>query len=119
MRKFLFLILIGAFAFGTAGYRAKEIVSAANNIEETTDVQSDGQTDNKDDKYVSAYPGFKVSSESLHDGNWDEDMQQYLRWRECFSTAFLGACRRCGHLCHLYGRHEYKQLPSLEIRRDY
>ena len=50
MRKFLFLILIGAFAFGTAGYRSKEIVSAANNIEETTDVQSDGQTDNKDDK---------------------------------------------------------------------
>ena len=72
MRKFLFLILIGAFAFGTAGYRAKEIVSAANNIEETTDVQSDGQTDNKDDKYVSAYPGFKVSSESLHDGKWDD-----------------------------------------------
>ena len=72
MRKFLLLILIGGLALGIAVYRAIEIASAANNIEETTDVPSDGLTDNKDDKYVSAYPGFKVSSESLHDGKWDE-----------------------------------------------
>ncbi|MBQ6502291.1 MAG: hypothetical protein IJI57_00080, partial [Flexilinea sp.] len=72
MRKFLLLILVAALAFGIAGYRAKEIASAANNIEETTDAPSENQTDNKDDKYVSAYPGFKVSSESLHDGKWDE-----------------------------------------------
>ena len=54
MRKFLLLILIGGLALGIAGYRTKEIASAANNIEETTDVPSDGLTDNKDDKYVSA-----------------------------------------------------------------
>ena len=72
MRKFLLLIFLGGLAFGIAGYRTKEIASAANNIEETTDVTSDGLTDNKDDKYVSAYPGFKVSSESLHDGKWDD-----------------------------------------------
>ena len=72
MRMFLLLILLGGLTLGIAGYRTKEIASAANNIEETTDVSSDGQTDNKGDKYVSAYPGFKVSSESLHDGKWDE-----------------------------------------------
>jgi len=27
--------------------------------------------DNSDDKFVSAYPGFAVTSESLHDGFWD------------------------------------------------
>lgn len=50
MRKFLLLIFLGGLAFGIAGYRTKEIASAANNIEETTDVPSDSQTDNKDDK---------------------------------------------------------------------
>ena len=80
MRKFLSLIIIGAMVFGAAGCSAKETAPVTEDTKETTTatttattaVSEADLTDNSDDIFVSAYSGFKVTSESLHDGKWDE-----------------------------------------------
>ena len=75
MRRFLSIILIGTLALGTAAC-AKEpapSTAASENTEVTTDALAEEPVDNSDDKFVSAYPAFKVTSESLDGKFWVED----------------------------------------------
>ena len=74
MRRFLSIILIGTLALGIAAC-AKEpapSTAASENTEVTTDASAEEPVDNSDDKYVSAYPAFKVTSESLDGKYWAE-----------------------------------------------
>ena len=57
MRRFLSIILIGTLVLGIAACAKKKGPSTA-------------PADNSDDQYVSAYPAFTVTSESLDGKNW-------------------------------------------------
>ena len=75
MNRFLSVILIGTLALGMAAC-AKEpapSTAASENTEVTTDALAEEPVDNSDDKFVSAYPAFKVTSESLDGKFWVED----------------------------------------------
>ena len=75
MRRFLSIILIGTLALGIAACAKKPAPStdASEITEATNDAPAEEPADNSDDKFVSAYPAFKVTSES-HDGKyWSED----------------------------------------------
>ena len=74
MRRFLSIILIGTLAMGIAAC-AKEpapSTAATENTEVTTTAPAEEPADNSDDRFVSAYPAFKVTSESLEGKNWSE-----------------------------------------------
>ena len=74
MRRFLSIILIGTLALGIAAC-AKEpapSTAASENTEVTTEALTEDPVDNSDDKFVSAYPAFKVTSESLDGKYWVE-----------------------------------------------
>ena len=82
MRRFLSIVLIGTLALGIASC-AKEpapSTAASENTETTTEVTTEVTTeasaedpaDNSDDKFVSAYPAFKVTSESLDGKYWSK-----------------------------------------------
>ncbi len=72
MNRFLSIILIGTLVLGMAAC-AKEpapSTAASENTEVTTDAPVEETVDNSDDKFVSAYPAFKVTSESLDGKYW-------------------------------------------------
>lgn len=72
MNRFLSIILIVTLALGMAAC-AKEpapSTAASENTEVTTDAPVEETVDNSDDKFVSAYPAFKVTSESLDGKYW-------------------------------------------------
>ena len=75
MRRFLSIILVGTLALGLAACSKEPApsTSASENTEVTTDVPADEPADNSDDKFVSAYPAFKVTSESLDGKYWIDD----------------------------------------------
>ena len=70
MRRFLSIILTGIFALGIAACAKKTAPSTV--ASENTEVTTDAPADNSDDQYVSAYPAFTVTSESLDGENWGE-----------------------------------------------
>lgn len=80
MRKALSLILSGAMMLSVAGCSTTPSASLTDaSAEMTTTVTATETTaaatdapDNSEDIFVSAYPAFAVTSESLHDGKWDE-----------------------------------------------
>ena len=79
MRRFLSIVLIGTLALGIASC-AKEpapSTAASENTETTTEATAEASAeapaDNSDDKFVSAYPAFKVTSESLDGKYWIDD----------------------------------------------
>lgn len=81
MKKFASLILCGAMVLGFAGCdsaRKTEIPTDPNiepeSVVTTAPAESDTSSapDNSDDEFVSAYAAFAVTSDSLHDGFWDE-----------------------------------------------
>ncbi|MBO4280414.1 MAG: hypothetical protein J5872_01010, partial [Lachnospiraceae bacterium] len=76
MRRFLSIVLIGTLAFGIAAC-AKEPAPSTSapettevTAEVTTEASAEAPADNSDDKFVSAYPAFKVTSESLDGKYW-------------------------------------------------
>ena len=75
MRRFLSVILIGTLAFGIAACARETAPStaASENTEVTTTSLAEEPVDNSDDKFVSAYPAFKVTSESLDGKYWIDD----------------------------------------------
>ena len=81
MKKFASLILCGAMVLGLAGCngaRKTEIptdpVIEPESVVTTAPAVSDTSAipDNSGDEFVSAYAAFAVTSNSLHDGYWDE-----------------------------------------------
>ena len=74
MRRFLSIILVGTFALGIAACAKEPAAStaASENTEVTTEASAEEPVDNSDDMFVSAYPAFKVTSESLDGKYWVE-----------------------------------------------
>lgn len=74
MRRFLSIILIGTLALGIAACAKEPVPStaASENTEVTTDALAEEPVDNSDDEFVSSYPAFKVTSESLDGKYWVE-----------------------------------------------
>lgn len=75
MKKAISLILCGALFLAFAGCSdtgTSQSLQASETSAEVTAATSDTPADNSDDKYVSAYSAFKVTSESLEDGKWVE-----------------------------------------------
>ena len=74
MRRFLSIILIGTLASGIAACTKEPAPStaASENTEVTTEAPAEEPVDNSDDKFVSAYPAFKVTSESIDGKYWAE-----------------------------------------------
>ena len=74
MRRFLSIILIGTLALGIAACAKENVPStaASETTVATTEAPAEEPADNSDDKFVSAYPAFKVTSESLEGKNWSE-----------------------------------------------
>ena len=74
MRRFLSIILIGTLALGLAACSKEPAPStpASADTEVTTGAPAEDPVDNSDDKFVSAYPAFKVTSESLDGKYWVE-----------------------------------------------
>ncbi len=70
------LILSGAFLLSFAGCSGNGSASPAPASSETTEAPATEAAapaaDNSNDIFVSAYPAFEVTSQSLHDGVWDE-----------------------------------------------
>ena len=75
MRRFLSVILIGTLAFGIAACARETAPStaASENTEVTTTSLAEEPVDNSDDIFVSAYPAFMVTSESLDGKYWIDD----------------------------------------------
>lgn len=75
MRRFLSIILIGTLALGIAACAKEPAPSteASGITETTTDAPAEEPVDNSDDKFVSAYPAFKVTSESLDGKYWSKE----------------------------------------------
>jgi phosphatidylethanolamine-binding protein (PEBP) family uncharacterized protein len=69
------LLICGALMLSIAGCSTKEttaVTSAPEAPAETAAPVTEAVADNSDDIFVSAYPAFSVTSQSLHDGKWDE-----------------------------------------------
>ena len=66
------LILCTALILSFTGCGTKETSADVPVTEAATESSSSAAADNSDDKFVSAYPAFLVTSQSLHDGKWDE-----------------------------------------------
>ncbi|MBR3279131.1 MAG: hypothetical protein IKG01_09595 [Lachnospiraceae bacterium] len=63
----------GTSAATAAGPAVDQDPTAASAISEVlAPVAADSPADNSDDIFVSKYPAFAVTSQSLHDGKWDE-----------------------------------------------
>ena len=79
MRRFLSIVLIGTLALGIASCAKEPAPSTATSettevtAEVTTESSAEAPADNSDDKFVSAYPAFKVTSESLDGKYWIDD----------------------------------------------
>ncbi len=78
MKKTLALIVCGALMLPVAGCSQKESVSSENTNTQTTAAvqteaaQTEAAADNSNDKFVSAYQAFAVTSESLEGNIWIE-----------------------------------------------
>ena len=74
MRGFMSIILIGTLALGITACAKEPALSTAafENTEVTTEAPAEDPVDNSDDKFVSAYPAFKVTSESLDGKYWSK-----------------------------------------------
>ena len=78
MRRFLSIVLIGTLALGIASCAKEPAPSTATSettevtAEVTTEASAEAPADNSDDKFVSAYPAFKVTSESLDGKYWSK-----------------------------------------------
>ena len=82
MRRFLSIVLIGTLALGIASCAKEPALSTAASentettteatAEVTTEASAEAPADNSDDKFVSAYPAFKVTSESLDGKYWSK-----------------------------------------------
>lgn len=70
-QKLSALILCTALILSFAGCGTTE-TSATVSETETTVESTAATADNSDDIFVSAYPAFVVTSQSLHDGKWDQ-----------------------------------------------
>jgi phosphatidylethanolamine-binding protein (PEBP) family uncharacterized protein len=69
------LILCGALILASAGCSTQAtaaVTEAPAAPVETEAPVAEAAPDNSDDIFVSAYPAFEVTSQSLHDGKWDE-----------------------------------------------
>ncbi len=69
------LVLCGVLLLSMAGCGTKETVTVTAASEapaETAATVAEVVADNTGDIFVSAYPAFTVTSQSLHDGKWDE-----------------------------------------------
>lgn len=75
MRRFLSIILIGTLALGIAACAKEPAPSteASAITETTTEAPAEETVDNSDDKFVSAYTAFKITSESLDGKYWIDD----------------------------------------------
>ena len=80
LRKLQSLILCGAVILSLAGCSTPEpsaattadpAATAASAISEVI-APAPAAADNSDDKFISSYPAFTVTSQNLHDGKWDE-----------------------------------------------
>ena len=71
-RKLSSLILIGAIVFSFAACSSEESQPSASDTTATVQTAQVPVADNSDDIFVSAYSAFEVTSQSLHDGKWDE-----------------------------------------------
>ena len=78
MRRFLSIVLIGTLALGIAACAKEPAPSTSASettevtAEVTTEASAEAPADNSDDKFVSAYPAFKVTSESLDGKYWSK-----------------------------------------------
>ena len=72
MKKTLALILCGALMLSIAGCgtTAAPAVNSGSDTQATTETTTAAVADNSDDKFVSAYPAFMVTSESLDGTKW-------------------------------------------------
>lgn len=66
------MILIGAIVFSFAACSSEGSQPSASDTTAALETAQAPVADNSDDKFVSAYPAFSVTSKSLHDGKWDE-----------------------------------------------
>ena len=74
MRKFTSLLLCGAMVLALAGCGFKESPPTDSKPETETTAESSATAmpDNTGDEFVGSYAAFAVTSNSLHDGYWDE-----------------------------------------------
>lgn len=77
IKRFSALILSGAFMLSFAGCSNNGPAATVPSSPETseapaTEAPAVSVADNSNDIFVSAYPAFEVTSQSLHDGIWDE-----------------------------------------------
>ena len=70
-KKITAVLLGAALTISIAGCAAKPAATSETSKPETS-AATEAKADNTGDKYVGQYPAFKVTSESLHDGFWDE-----------------------------------------------
>ena len=71
-KKLSSLILIGAVVLSFAACSSEGSQPSISDTKAATETTAAQAADNSDDKFVSAYPAFAVTSQSLHDGKWDE-----------------------------------------------
>lgn len=71
-QKLSALILCAALTLSFTGCGTKETSANVPVTEAAAESAAAAPADNSGDKFVSAYPAFEVTSQSLHDGKWDE-----------------------------------------------
>jgi len=71
-QKLSALILCAALTLSFTGCGTKETSANVPVTEAAEESAAAAAADNSGDKFVSAYPAFEVTSQSLHDGKWDE-----------------------------------------------
>ena len=71
-QKLSALILCAALTLSFTGCGTKETSANVPITEAAAESSAAAAADNSGDKFVSAYPAFEVTSQSLHDGKWDE-----------------------------------------------
>ena len=71
-QKMSALILCTALILSFTGCGTKEISANVPVTEAAAESAAAAAADNSGDIFVSAYPAFEVTSQSLHDGKWDE-----------------------------------------------
>ena len=71
-QKLSALILCAALTLSFTGCGTKETSANVPVTEAAAESAAAAAADNSGDKFVSAYPAFEVTSQSLHDGKWDE-----------------------------------------------
>ena len=71
-KKLSSLILIGAIVLSFTACSSEGSQPSVSETTTAVETTAAPVADNSDDVFVSAYPAFTVTSQSLHDGKWDE-----------------------------------------------